>query len=77
MHVVGHSAHGITQDHGDTASPAVPVTASSIGKGIALELGAAGATVYCAGRSTRSAGQTTERALGDSGEATVDATAEE
>ena len=53
-----------------------------IGKGIALELGRAGATVYVTGRSSRAGGVTTERALGSHGgegeevDATVDATAE-
>ena len=48
-----------------------------IGKGIALELGAAGATVYVTGRSTRAAGMTTERAMaaGDV-DLTIDATCE-
>lgn len=48
-----------------------------IGKGIALELGAAGATVYVAARSTRGGFVSEERAVGASaGELTVEATAE-
>jgi NAD(P)-dependent dehydrogenase (short-subunit alcohol dehydrogenase family) len=48
-----------------------------IGKGIALELGAAGATVYVCGRSTRAGGMSKERALGSDYDLTVDATCEE
>lgn len=48
-----------------------------IGKGIALELGAAGATVYVAGRSTREGGMSTERAVGDGvTDMTIEATCE-
>lgn len=48
-----------------------------IGKGIALELGRAGATVYAVGRSTRNnAERVNERALPDSEDLTVEATAE-
>ncbi|KAJ1444945.1 hypothetical protein M885DRAFT_551424 [Pelagophyceae sp. CCMP2097] len=49
-----------------------------IGKGIALELGAAGMTVYCAARSSRESGLSADRALGDAGaDATVEATCDE
>lgn len=48
-----------------------------IGKGIAVELGRSGYCVHCVGRSSRTAGQTTERAVAaDAGELTVEATAE-
>ena len=48
-----------------------------IGRGIAIELGRAGFAVHCVGRSSRSGGQTTERAVADTaGELTVEATAE-
>jgi dehydrogenase/reductase SDR family protein 1 len=50
-----------------------------IGKGIALELGASGATVYVVGRSSRSTGgMSTERSLGDGEQdCTVERTSEE
>ena len=49
-----------------------------IGKGIALELGLAGMTVYVTGRSSRRTGMTTERDLGaDNADSTVERTAEE
>lgn len=49
-----------------------------IGKGIALELGLAGATVVVTGRSSRAAGATGERPLGDfATDATIDQTCEE
>ena len=49
-----------------------------IGKGIALELGAAGCTVYVAGRSSRKSGMSSERPLGEEfTDCTVEGTAEE
>ena len=48
-----------------------------IGKGIALELGRAGMTVYVASRSTRSGSISTERDLGSFEDCTVERTAEE
>ena len=47
-----------------------------IGRGIAVELGALGATVYVTGRSTRAAGATTERPLAAGVDATLEATCE-
>ena len=48
-----------------------------IGKGIALELGAAGATVYCAARSSRATGLSDDRPVAnDVGELSVERTAE-
>ena len=48
-----------------------------IGKGIAIELGRAGMTVYVASRSTRSGSISTERDLGSFEDCTVERTAEE
>ena len=45
-----------------------------IGRGIAVELGALGATVYVTGRSTRAAGATAERPLAAGVDATLEAT---
>lgn len=58
---------------------AVVIGASrGIGKGIALELGAAGYLVYVAGRSTRESGETKERPMGpDTVESTIDKTCDE
>ena len=48
-----------------------------IGRGIAEELGAAGATVYCAARSARDGFRSDDRAVGpEVGELTVEAAAE-
>ena len=63
-------AAGVGADAGSSGSLAgrvAVVTGASrgIGKGIALELGRAGATVYVTGRSSRAGGVTTERPLGD------------
>ena len=76
----------IAEDASDTYAPpdlagrVAIVTGASrgIGKGIALELGRAGMTVYVTGRSSRAAGVSTERDLGPANaDATVDRTAEE
>eukprot|EP00966_Prymnesium_polylepis_P122547 2833151-Prymnesium_polylepis.1 len=47
-----------------------------IGRGIAIELGRAGYTVYTVGRSTRARGQTTERAMPGDLDLTVESAAE-
>lgn len=47
-----------------------------IGRGIAIELGRAGHTVYVLGRSSRSTGQTTDRALPDDMDLTIESAAE-
>ena len=47
-----------------------------IGRGIAVELGRAGYTVYTLGRSTRAGGQTAERSVTEGLELTVDSAAE-
>ena len=47
-----------------------------IGRGIAVELGRAGYTVYTVGRSSRSGGQTQERSMPDGLDLTVESAAE-
>lgn len=63
----------------DLSSRVAIVTGGSrgIGKGIALELGRAGMTVYVASRSSRSGSISTERDLGSYEDCTVERTAEE
>ncbi len=63
----------------DLSSRVAIVTGGSrgIGKGIALELGKAGMTVYVASRSSRSGSMSTERDLGSFEDCTVERTAEE
>jgi len=63
----------------DLSSRVAIVTGGSrgIGKGIALELGKAGMTVYVASRSSRSGSISTERDLGSFEDCTVERTAEE
>ena len=63
----------------DLSSRVAIVTGASrgIGKGIALELGRAGMTVYVASRSSRSGSISTERDLGSFEDCTVEGTADE
>lgn len=80
MSLASSSTTADTYSPPDLTGRVAVVTGASrgIGKGIALELGLAGMTVYVTGRSSRATGVSTERDLGaDNADSTVERTAEE